>query len=256
VLEALEAPKRGPKFSVVAIAKTDNELIPLRQALSQQTFEDYEFVTSTKGNIPEAWNDALSRARGEFYIFMESDALPLDETWLEAVSKFAKKGVVLKGLEVRPFDLNMSNLICDSEILKNQNFDERLSSGEDTEMFARLRSLGVPIGIVRAAPVIHLPSETWGKTLRRAFRNGMVFSLIVYKYGRKNLDSVNSKYGAQDRINPISNRLRLIAENALVLIGLVCGSVAYLPVFLARSKRSSNRIHSKAKQSIGQPSQK
>jgi hypothetical protein len=53
-----------PKISVISIAKKDFEFEGLRKALANQTFQDFELVTLTKGTIPEAWNDAISRARG------------------------------------------------------------------------------------------------------------------------------------------------------------------------------------------------
>ncbi|MEM3769327.1 MAG: hypothetical protein QXE37_04755 [Nitrososphaerales archaeon] len=54
-----------PKFSMILIAKSEAEFKRLRETLERQTFRDFEFITSTKGSIPEAWNDVLSRTKGE-----------------------------------------------------------------------------------------------------------------------------------------------------------------------------------------------
>jgi len=66
-----------PKISVISIAKKNFDLESLRKALARQTFQDFETVISTKGTIPEAWNDAISRVKGEVLVFIESDAFHL-----------------------------------------------------------------------------------------------------------------------------------------------------------------------------------
>jgi hypothetical protein len=217
----------------------DIELDPLRCALAQQTYRDFELVTSTKGTRSEGWNDAISKARGEFFVFTESDALPLNRNWLEELSRLGKKGHVLKAIEIRPFGLNMSNLICDAEIFATQKFDQGFRSSEDTEMFARLTSLGIPIQIADVAPVVHASSGTRRKTLTRAIKDGMAYALIAYKYGTRNLESVSTEYRAPHRISPIGNRLWIISENLLILAGLALGAIVYLPVLVANRRQRS-----------------
>jgi GT2 family glycosyltransferase len=202
--------------------------------LEEQTFRDFEFVTSTKGSIPEAWNDAISRARGEILVFVESDAFPLSNNWLEEIVKNAKKDAVLKGLEINPTDLNLCNLVCDASIFKNVRFDESFKVREDTELFARLRRMGVEVGFVNAFPVVHVPARTWRKTLSRALRSGMYYVKIVYMHGRKNIDDINTQNFKSNYIHPISNRLRIIVENVLVLMGLVVGAIIYIPILIRR----------------------
>ena len=51
-----------PNISVISIAKDEEELTGLKEALSRQTYKDFEFIISTKGTIPEARNDAISKA--------------------------------------------------------------------------------------------------------------------------------------------------------------------------------------------------
>jgi len=223
-----------PKISVISIAKREEEFERLRKALARQTFKDFEFVTSTKGTIPEAWNDAISRAKGEILVFIESDAFPLNERWLEEIVKFAKKNTILKGLEITPTDLNMSNLVCDATIFKNVKFDESFKICEDTELFARLRKMGVKIEYVNAFPVIHVPAQTWRKTLSRGLRMGMYFMKIIYLHGRRNIDDINTRNFCSNYIHPISNRIRIIVENILVLIGLLIGAICYLPILVKR----------------------
>ncbi|MEM1672938.1 MAG: glycosyltransferase [Archaeoglobaceae archaeon] len=226
-----------PKVSVISIAKHEAEFERLKKALEMQTFKDFEFITSTKGSIPEAWNDALSRAKGEIIVFIESDAFPLNERWLEEIVANFRKGAVLKGLEINPTSLNLCNLVCDAEIFKKVKFDESFKCAEDTELFARLRKMGVEVGFVNAFPVVHVPSRTWRKTLSRSFRNGMYFMKIIYMHGKENLDNINTQNFKSNYIHPISNRLRIIVENILVLLGLLIGAVIYLPILIKRRSK-------------------
>jgi glycosyltransferase involved in cell wall biosynthesis len=221
---------RVPKISVISIARKAEELEKLCNALKNQTFQDFELITSTKGTIPHAWNDAVSQASGEFLVFIESDAIPLNNRWLEEIAKFAKKNTLLKGLEINSTDLDMCNLVCDASIFKQTKFDESFHSAEDMELFARLRKTGVKIEHMNTFPVIHCPEQTWKKTLSRSFRNGMLFAKIVYLHGRSNVDNVNTKNFVGKHINPISNRVRMITENVLILLGLFVGGIRYLPI--------------------------
>ncbi len=231
-----------PKISVISIAKKDSDFERLRKALEEQTFRDFEFVTSTKGSIPEAWNDVISRARGEILVFVESDAFPLSNNWLEEIAKHARKNAVLKGLEINPTDLNLCNLVCDANIFKKVRFDESFKVREDVEIFARLRRMGVEVGFVNAFPVVHVPTRTWRKTLSRALRSGIYYMKIIYMHGRKNVDDINTQNFRSNYINPISNRLRIIVENLLILLGLPIGAIIYLPILVKR-KLAERRHH-------------
>ncbi len=223
-----------PKISVISIAKREEEFEKLRKALANQTFKDYELVTSTKGTIPEAWNDAISRAKGDILVFIESDAFPLNDRWLEEIIENSRKNAVLKGLEINPTDLNLCNLVCDASIFKRVRFDESFRVCEDTELFARLRKMGVEIGFVNAFPVVHVPAQTWKKTLSRGLRKGMYLTKIIYLHGRSNVDDINTRNFRSNYIHPISNRLRIIVENVLVLLGLLVGAIIYLPLLVKR----------------------
>ena len=231
-----------PKISVISIAKKDSDFERLRKALNEQTFRDFELVTSTKGSIPEAWNDVISRARGEILVFVESDAFPLSNNWLEEIAKHARKNAVLKGLEINPTDLNLCNLVCDANIFKKVRFDESFKVREDVEIFARLRRMGVEVGFVNAFPVVHVPTRTWRKTLSRALRSGIYYMKIIYMHGRKNVDDINTQNFRSNYINPISNRLRIIVENLLILLGLPIGAIIYLPILVKR-KLAERRHH-------------
>jgi GT2 family glycosyltransferase len=148
--------------------------------------------------------------------------------------KYARRNAVLKGLEINPTDLNLCNLVCDASIFKKIRFDESFKVREDTELFARLRKMGVEIRFVNAFPVVHVSTRTWRKTLSRALRSGMYYMKIIYMHGRKNIDDINTQNFQSNYINPISNRLRIIVENVLVLSGLVIGAIIYIPIIIKR----------------------
>lgn len=230
------------KISVISIAKQESELERLRQALANQTFKDFEFVISTKNTIPEAWNDAISKAKGEFLVFTESDSVPLYDTWLEEIVKTAKKGAILKGLEINPTDLDLCNLVCDAEIFRDLRFDESFRICEDTEFFVRSRKTGIEIQFTNAFPVIHTPSKSWRKTLYRAPRFGINHIRILFLHGRNFIEDVNTRNFQGNRINPVSNRLRIIVENLLILMGLCGGSLYYFPLLVKR-KVKEKRVH-------------
>lgn len=231
---------------MISIAKSEEEFERLKRALERQTFRDFEFITSTKGSIPEAWNDAISKALSkgcEILVFTESDAFPLNEHWLEeAVANF-KKGAILKGLEINPTYFNMCNLVADAEIFRKVRFDESFKSAEDTELFARLIKMGVEVKYVNAFPVVHIPTRTWRKTLSRSLRNGMYLMKIMYMHGKDALQAVSTPNFIGNRVHPISKRLQVIVENILVLLGLLIGAIVYLPVLVKRKwgKRSNLR---------------
>jgi glycosyltransferase involved in cell wall biosynthesis len=229
-----------PKLSVISIAKNEGEFEPLRQALARQTFRDFEFVTSTKPSIPEAWNDAISRAMGEFLIFTETDARPQSDEWLEEAVMNARKGCVLKGLEIRPADLDLCNLICDASVFQKVRFDETFKICEDTELFAHLRKNGVIIDYVSGFPVVHVPLQHWRKTLTRGLRIGMYHMKIIYLHGRRNIDDINTRNFRSNYIHPVSNRLRIMVENALVLLGLFVGAIGFFPTLLRRRLAERN----------------
>jgi glycosyltransferase involved in cell wall biosynthesis len=223
-----------PKISVISIARDEKELNGLKEALSKQTYKDFEFVISTRGTIPEAWNDAISRAKGEFLVFTESDARPLSDNWLKEISEYLEKNTIIKGLEIRPSNLNMSNLVADAAIFKTMKFDENYPVGEDSELFARLHVTGIRIKWVNAFPVIHTPSISWKKTLSRSFRYGRLQMKIIYLHGRENMQDINTQNLNENQIHPVSNSIRIITGNVLFLLGLVFGSLYHMPTLIKR----------------------
>ncbi len=225
-----------PRFSVISIARHTRELENLKNHLAKQRFRDFEFVCSTKGTIPEAWNDAITRSKGDFLVFTESDAWPLQDTWLDEINQVVRENVVMKGIEITPTSLDLCNLVCDRKIFDTMVFDERFPVGEDTELFARMRKSGIAIEQVFGFPVVHEKKHSWKKTLERAFSSGRFMMKIIFLHGMGNVDSVNTRNTNGEYINPVSNHLRIIADNVLFLAGLCIGLILYFPLILRKKK--------------------
>jgi len=64
---------------------------------------------------------------------------------------------------------------------------------------------------------------------------------IMYMHGKENLDDINTQNFKSNYIHPISNRLRIIVENVLVLLGLLIGAIIYLPILLKRRLTAKQR---------------
>lgn len=223
-----------PKISVISIAKDEEELNSLKEALSKQTYKDFEFITSTKGTIPEARNAAISKANGSIIVFIDSNAIPLKKDWLEEIEKSFEANSVMHGLEIKSQPLTTCNLVCDSSVLKKVKFNEKFPVGEDTEFFARLKEENIKVKQTYSFPVIHDLEISWRKTLSRAFRYGHLNIKVIYLHGRENIESVNTQNLSANQIHPISNRIRIITENVLVLLGLAFGLVYHLPTLVKR----------------------
>lgn len=133
----------------------------------------------------------------------------------------------------------MCNLVSDSSIFKENKFDESFPVAEDSELFARLKAKNIEVKQVSDFPVIHHPSVSWQKTISRAFIYGFLQMKIIYSHRRSNVETVNTRNVETKRINPISNRIRIIVENILFLVGLLFGSIFYIPM-LIRNKINNN----------------
>jgi glycosyltransferase involved in cell wall biosynthesis len=210
-----------PETSVICIAKNANEVKSLKAALKKQTYRNFEFVFSDKKGIPQAWNDAISRANGKIMIITESDAMPLDKKWLELMVKAVKKHgrkAIIRGIEVSPMPWCFCNLGCYSEVLKKYRLDERFSIAEDTDLFSRLRKDGYRGLELPIAPVFH-------KRKNRGFIGSIKQH---YTYG-KLLVMINQKYGFIDfskndsESSFLKRELTVIFSRMFYIIGAIVG---------------------------------
>ncbi len=219
------------EISVITIAKNERELEPLKKVLKKQTFKNFEFVTSTKKGIPQAMNDAVSKAKGEIIVVTESDALPLTNRWLEemvkAVKQFNKgdvdKKTLVRGIEVAPLPWCWCNFACYSKVLKNNRINESYPMAEDTELFVRLKKMGYRGLELPIAPVFHKrQNKGFWKSIRNSFVYGDLMTRINLKYGEINFNSEKKQ-----SVNIFERELGIILSRISFLLGALIGFLNY-----------------------------
>lgn len=215
-----------PETSVVCIVKNESELTPLFKSLVRQTYTDWEPCFSTKQGIPQAWNDAISRAKGKILIITESDAVPLSDNWLKemvsAVKKHGKK-TLIRGIEIHPQPWCFCNLGCYSEVLKKHKLNERFSVAEDTELFSRLSLSGYKGLELLIAPVLHdRKYKGFWKTINWYYNYGKLLVMINMKYGRIGFDNKKKSNVLKRELTTIFSRISYIFG---MLIGILLSKI-------------------------------
>ncbi len=207
-----------PKVSVICIALSQDEFIPIQEKLSRQTFQDFEFVGESGGTIPEAWNRAIQKSKGEILVITETDASPVNNYWLEdLINSIPDQNSIIKGLEITESPWDLSNIAAYRSIFDNVKFDEEFRWAEDTEMFSRLKQKGVKMVQVNTAPVIHSRGSRSKHYYRRAFRYGLYWARLRYRYK----DPVEI-FGVMDG-------LKILTKTILNLLGMGLGYLLYWP---------------------------
>ncbi|MFH1721040.1 MAG: glycosyltransferase [Candidatus Altiarchaeota archaeon] len=216
------------KVSVVSIAKRQEEFEPLKKALKEQSYRDFEFVTSTKGTIPEAWNDAVSRAKGDIIVFTETDAFPVNEHWLkDLISEMKDEKTIVRGIEVIPHPWDLCNLAVPKKVFEEIRFDEAFLVAEDTEFFAHLKSLGkYTLKEVKTAPVVHSRNDHPSKRLSRAFMYGRLWTRARLRHGTSGPGS-SPRGTTLAGFSTVAVKLAFILENILNLSGMGVGLIEY-----------------------------
>jgi len=212
------------KVSIVSIAKNKKELEPLMNRLKKQTFKDWEFVYSTKKGIPQAWNDAFSKAKGKIIITTESDAMPLTDTWIEelvnALEKLNSTLVFVRGLEFQPTSWCWCNTVFYAETIKKHKLDKSYPIAEDTEFFSRLHYKynykGYTLNI---APVMHVKKfkGVW-KEIKNHYLYGKLHARIKNNYHVINFNENDIKSA-----NILKREIANIFGSIALLIGIIRG---------------------------------
>ena len=209
------------RVSVITIAKTKEELGPLREILKKQTYKDFEFVYSTRKGIPQAWNDAIMKAKGEILLITESDVMPLSNRWIEdMVGAAIENGdkAVVRGIEVIPSPWCFSNLACYSKILKANKLDESYPVGEDTELFSRLNDMGYKGVELSISPVLHIRKfKGFFKEVKNAYLYGKFNTRTNRRYQKL---SFNQNPKVQ---NILIRELTTIISRVAFMIGIIRG---------------------------------
>jgi glycosyltransferase involved in cell wall biosynthesis len=244
--------QNSPTISVVTIALEEKEVKILEKKLSDQTYQDFEIVYSTKEGIPEAWNAAVSKASGSIIMFTETDAEPVSDRWLQHIAsevnvddeKVIKFGEFGGG---QAFDLG--NTVVPRRVMERYEFDETFSVAEDNEIFARMDVDGVVFENRNKVPVFHKPTPM-EQHLERGFDYGQYSMKCFYRYGRIGPSS-RSPLVSNDRntgslpapIQFITSKLKSIVISILIsllfYLGVLYGAVRYLPEYLRDNHKDS-----------------
>jgi len=215
------------KVSVVVIGKNNEDIDELKEYLKHQTFKDFEIVSSTKKGIPQAWNDAIRKAKGDIIITTETDARPVNNHWIDdlvkAIEQYDDK-TIIRGLEVNPTHWRNANIVARASLFKENPFDEHYSIAEDTEFYARLRSkdyLGLELPI---APVIHERKASAWKLIKNSFLYGIYQVRIQKKYGQNGFKTTFK--GNPSILTVIGRELSIIISRIAFLTGALIGVVS------------------------------
>lgn len=220
-----------PKVSVITVARNEKEAEPLRKELQKQTYKDFEFIVSTSGNIPHAWNDAIARARGEILVFTETDARPLTENWLkemvEHIEKLNRgdpqKKTVVKGIEVWPQIWDMCSTAFYKKVFDKHRFDESFDRVEDTELFARLRSDGYRGVFMPAGAVLHVRTSKLWPMLKNQFRAAYYGTKVARMYSH-----IDFGEGAHSDVSVfLSSEIKEILARSVHILGAIIGFIVH-----------------------------
>jgi len=223
------------KVSVISIAVEEKEFEPLKKALKKQTFKDFEFVTSTKGNIPESWNDAISRCGGEIIVFTETDASPLNERWLEELvgglekhnSGNPERKTLVRGLEIRPQVWNLCTLSCYKKVFDKHKFNEKFLRSEDSELFARLKKNDYNAVQLPNAAVIHNTRTQFKRHIKNGFSTGFFLAKTSLVHGQTGFTSSFSGGNMSQAGGLLKREFKIILNKIAFLSGIFAGVLSY-----------------------------
>lgn len=222
-----------PTLSVVTIGRSEDEIDRLREHLREQTYDDYEFVYSTEPGIPQAWNDALSRARGSIVVFTETDARPVFDDWLETIAEEFdpdEDDVVYFGEYRGPSSFNFANTALRRSLVEGRPLDESFPVGEDSEFFARLDKRGVRFDENRVSPVYHEAKST-SRYLSRSFEYGMADARCIVRHGRLG-PKVATDLSVSDGDSDVLTELLVFWERLSTVLESAAAKVLYWSGFL------------------------
>ncbi|AUG47477.1 hypothetical protein BVU17_08090 [Haloarcula taiwanensis] len=235
-----------PTLSIVTIARDKKEFEAWRQRLSEQTFDDYEICYSTTDGIPQAWNEAISKANGQIILFTETDTYPLHDDWLETVvDQYSDNAdnVVHFG-EFRGYNpFNFSNTAVSADLMKQYSLNESYAVGEDSELFARMDKEGVEFEHDLNVPVFH-ESKSTDKVLSRSFDYGRVKARCAINHGRlgpsKNTDNTTYNSSNRDRVLFFVERIKQVIMSQLASVLFFIGfGIEYISHLISGTNRET-----------------
>ena len=208
----MDSDTRGIEVSIIIPCKTPSEPIEdCLDSLHHQDFEKkYEIILVSGGNIPQAKNYGLEKAKGRLVAFMDSDCIAT-ESWLtnlvDTIDKLKAGGVGGPGIGP-PNDGNLSNAIdcvydsyigslgssslmvprklmrtnalsCHNCIYPREvlslvdGFDERYQMNEDTDLSNRVRQQSYELYVTPDAVVYHKRKNSFQDFFKKFYYYGV-----------------------------------------------------------------------------------
>jgi len=166
--------------SIVFIAKTEQDAFNMIRQLELQEYSGtVEVCYSTIPGIPQAWNDAISKATCELLLFTETDVVFFDEHWIRDMVAEAELSVFVKAREVNHSNQNWSSTIVYRSDLLDEKIDESYPVAEDTEFYLRMRQHGMRFTQTNKVFVEHLRPDLNYKAVDRAFDYGYLTAKLI-----------------------------------------------------------------------------
>lgn len=145
-----------PLVSIILFAKKSKELSQVKKDIGKQSFDNYEIVEETGGDIADCINRAIERAKGKILVFTESDCRIPNTDWLDNIVKYTKPNKIYFGQQLSSNVRNFGNtsMYKNTALLKKLNNEYKWAN--DTEWFLELQRKGVEKVEINENPVYHL----------------------------------------------------------------------------------------------------
>ncbi|MDP8263820.1 MAG: glycosyltransferase [Candidatus Ancaeobacter aquaticus] len=207
-----------PKISIIIPTidgDRDGMLPNLLEQIKEQTYKNCEVILKVGDNRQgRAINNGAKEATGKYIVIMDDDIILGDSDVLEKLVHVAEedKAIGMAGASLAVWDkanwiqkrvmleiprytspivetVTESDFVCHGCcILPKEVFfevgaeREEIIRGLDPDLRVRLRNAGYKIVLVPNTHFYHLPPKTFGKIIRKFFRNGMGSSYIQLFY--------------------------------------------------------------------------
>lgn len=187
-----------PLVSVILIARTEEELEPVRQKLANQDYPRVEICTSTAPGFAAAYQDAMDKAAGDVLVFTETDCEALSPRWLSELVAAVEPDTVVHGLTVTDTTPNMASLALPADVARRFPRNPAYGAAEDTEWILRMQEAGIRYRQLDRAAVIHRRPFIRRAMMDRAYGYGRDWVRLSRRYGYVSVEDLTER-AATDR---------------------------------------------------------
>jgi GT2 family glycosyltransferase len=149
----------------------------LKDALSRQTYKNFELIITEYGTIPEGRNNGLYKAmhsHSDKIIFLDADCIPWDRNWLREMVDSITPDSIVRCQEGMPTEWGTPTLGINKK--DAEFFDEYFKVGEDIEWLNRDKIKSLKHITIPKAMVYH--DKTSGG-FKRAMQYGHYYTLMT-----------------------------------------------------------------------------